>query len=105
MSVYLLKILTPEKKIYESNVVSLTVTCPDGGITVLSGHAPMTAALAEGQLVIKTEHEIISGVAGRGVLQVGFNKAAVMVHSFKWSDDEASEDTSPEEISESDILI
>ena len=105
MSVYLLKILTPEKKLYESNVVSLTVTCADGGITVLAGHTPMTAALSEGPLVIKTEQEIIKGVAGRGVLQVGFNKAAVMVHSFKWFDNEVSDDTAPEEVAESDILL
>lgn len=87
MRVYLLKILTPEKQIYESKVISVTVTGADGRLTVLAGHAPMVAMLTEGSIIVRTEQETIEGVAGRGILQVDCNEAAVMVHGFKWIDD------------------
>lgn len=57
MRVYLLKILTPEKRIYESQVVSVTVTGANGRLTVLAGHAPMVAMLTEGPIIIRTEQE------------------------------------------------
>ena len=91
MSSYVLKILLPEKKIYDGEVTSIMATCEDGPLTVLAGHAPMTAMLVEGPLVVKTEQEVLEGIAGRGVLQVARNEAVLMVHSFKW-DGDAAED-------------
>lgn len=89
MRVYLLKILTPEKRIYESQVVSVTVTGADGRLTILAGHAPMVAMLTEGPIIIRTERETIEGVTGRGLLRVDRNETAVMVHAFQWGGDEA----------------
>jgi len=88
MSVYLLKILTPEKRIYESRVLSVTVTGSDGRLTVLAGHAPMAAILSVGPIVIRTEQETIEGVTGRGMMWVDQKEAAVMVHAFRWAADE-----------------
>lgn len=104
MSVYLLKILTPEERIYESRVISITVTGADGRLTVLAGHAPMVAVLTEGPIIIRTEQETIEGVTGRGMLQVGRNEAAVMVHAFKWAGDEA-ETLPAEDASAKDMLL
>ena len=84
MNVYHLKILTPEKMVYDDEVISMTVTCADGQLTVLAGHAPMVALLAEGSATIRTEQGTIEGTAGHGILQVENNEAAVMVHSFAW---------------------
>jgi len=102
MSVYLLKILTSEKRIYESRVISVTVTGADGRLTVLAGHAPMAAMLTEGPIIIRTEQETIEGVTGRGMLWVDRNEAVVMVHVFKWADDETetlpTEDTSAKDM-------
>lgn len=85
MSVYLLKILTPEKRIYESSVISITVTGAEGRLTVLAGHETMAAVLTAGPIIIRTELETIEGVTGRGMLWVDHNKAAVMVHAFQWA--------------------
>lgn len=88
MSVYLLKILTPEKKIYEDSVSSVTITGAEGQLTVLGGHAPMAAVIAEGAITIRTEQEDIEGITGRGMLWVERNEATVMVHDFHWADEE-----------------
>lgn len=104
MRVYLLKILTPEKRIYESRVVSITVTGAEGRLSVLAGHAPMVAMLAEGPIMIRTEQETIEGVAGRGLLRVDRNETAVMVHAFQWNGDEA-EMLPAEDASADDMLF
>ena len=96
MSLYNLKILTPEKKIFNDEVSSITVTSKHGLLTVLARHAPMVAALAEGPIVVKTKNETITGRAGNGILQVARNECAVMVHSFKWNNDELTKVTDEE---------
>lgn len=103
MSVYQLKILTPEKKIYESRVISVTVTGAGGRLTVLAGHAPMAAVLAEGPIIIRTEQETIEGVTGHGMLWVDRNEAAVMVHGFRWAGDE-TETLPTEDASAKDMM-
>ena len=104
MSLYLLKILLPDKKIYNDKVVSMTITGENGQLSILANHAPMTAMMAEGPIVIKTEQEIIEGIAGKGILKVGREESVVMVHSFKWLNDETDEDAAIE-AEESDSLL
>lgn len=104
MSVYLLKILTPEKRIYEGRVISVTVTGSGGRLTVLAGHAPIAAILTEGAIIIRTEQETIEGITGRGLLWVDRNEAAVMVHEFRW-DEEETETLPAEDASEKDMMF
>lgn len=104
MSVYLLKILTPEKRIYESSVISITVTGAEGRLTVLAGHETMAAVLTEGPIIIRTDQEIIEGVTGRGLLWVDHNEAAVMVHAFQWAA-EAGETPPAKEAAVKDLLL
>ena len=84
MSIYKLKIMTPEKTVYESEITSMTVTCENGQMTVLAGHAPMVAMLTDGPLLIRTGQKTVTGIAGDGILWVDHNESAVMVHSFAW---------------------
>ena len=95
MRLYRLKILTPEKKVYDSEVRSATFMCEDGLLTVLARHAPMAALLSEGSVVIRKEDETVIGTAGKGVLQAGQNECAVMVRSFSWNS--GDEETADEE--------
>lgn len=105
MSVYLLKILTPEKRIYEHKVISVTVTGSGGRLTVLAGHAPMAAVLTEGPIIVRTEQETIEGVTGRGMLWVDRNEAAVMVHEFSWAADGDTETLPEEDASAADMVL
>ena len=104
MSVFRLKILIPEKGFYDSQVISVTVVSTKGRLTVLAGHAPMVAVLTEGLIRIRTEQGTIEGITGRGVLQVGRNETVIMVHAFKWSDDD-TETLPAEDASVNDGLL
>lgn len=104
MNTYLLKILTPEKRMYDGQVVSVTVTSAAGRLTVLAGHMPMVALLTEGPIIIRTNQDTIEGVAGHGILRVDRKETAVMVHTFKGADAKA-ELQSAENETEKDVLL
>ena len=97
MNTYTLKILLPGKKIYEGEIVSITAQCENGYISVLAGHEPMVAKLAEGLLTVRTKKEIIEGTAGSGMLFVGRNEAVIMISTFVWAGDEAGKGLGAEE--------
>ena len=60
-------IISPEKKLYEGQASSIIVPSVDGSFEVLTNHAPIVAALAQGTVTIteasakKTKMEIAGG--------------------------------------------
>lgn len=75
-----LDILTPEKKIYEGEVHGIYLPGIQGYFEILDKHAPMVAALKEGEMKIlvdktKTESYAIEG----GFLEMSNNKAVVLI--------------------------
>ena len=91
MKTYNMKILMQDKKIYESEVVSVTACCKNGQLSVLAGHEPMIANLTEGPLTVRTKEATMEATAGHGMLLVGREVTAVMVHSFVWTGDDTKE--------------
>ena len=53
MHTFKLKILTPDEKLFEGEVVSFTVPTQAGEITVLKNHAPLITLISIGELKIK----------------------------------------------------
>lgn len=70
MKTFKLQIMTPEKEFYSGEVEALTVTLPDGQLTVLAGHAPMVAVLAIGEFKYKSGEEWTQCVNTAGFLEV-----------------------------------
>lgn len=54
-----LKIVTPEKLIFEELVDSVTLPTTEGEITILPDHIPLVASLASGDIVAKNKDEYI----------------------------------------------
>ena len=77
----MLEIVTPDKKVFEGEVSSVTFPGADGEFQVLSNHAPLISALAKGKLSISTsgknEHMVIDG----GVVEVLNNNVIVLAES------------------------
>lgn len=77
----LLEIVTPDKKVFEGEVSSVTFPGADGEFQVLSNHAPLISALGKGKVSItasgKNEHMIIDG----GVVEVLNNNVIVLAES------------------------
>lgn len=74
----LLEIVTPEKKIFEGEVVLATFPGADGSFQVMNDHAPLISLLKDGAVSYKTKeasHEVtITG----GVVEVLKNKVIVL---------------------------
>lgn len=73
-----LEILTPEKKVFEGEVVSAIFPGADGSFQVLNNHAPLVSLLKEGVVEYrtgdKTEQVAITG----GVVEVLSNQVILL---------------------------
>lgn len=73
-----LKIVTPEKLIYDSEVSGVNVSTELGQIGILPHHANLMAKLTPGELIIKKNGKTEVMAIGDGFLQVSQNTATVM---------------------------
>ena len=65
-----LKLVTPERVVYEAEVDQVSATTEMGEITILSGHIPLVATLRAGELRTKTDGREELLVAGTGFIEV-----------------------------------
>ncbi len=49
------RVLTPERTVFEASVEAVVAPLPDGWIGVLPGHTPFQSRVLPGELVIRTE--------------------------------------------------
>ncbi|MEL7145807.1 MAG: F0F1 ATP synthase subunit epsilon [Bacteroidota bacterium] len=82
-----IEIITPDKKVFEGEVVSATFPGSDGYFQVLNDHAPMIGTLGQGELRYivegkdKKRKETILDVEG-GVVEILNNKVIVLAESI-----------------------
>nr|WP_294894663.1 ATP synthase F1 subunit epsilon [uncultured Pedobacter sp.] len=78
-----LEILTPDKKIFEGEVTSVTVPGTQGSFEILNNHAPIISTLDNGKVVIrgngKEQHFYTKG----GVVEVINNKVIVLAEGVR----------------------
>ena len=77
-----LEIVTPDKKVFEGEVVAATFPGVDGSFQVLNNHAPLVSTLAKGIIAYRDkqdEHEVI--VDG-GVVEVLHNRVIVLAEGI-----------------------
>jgi F-type H+-transporting ATPase subunit epsilon len=75
-----LEIITPEKKVFEGEVSSVSFPGADGSFQVLNNHAPLVSLLKNGIVEYKSTKEKIVGqvkITG-GVVEVLKNKVIVL---------------------------
>lgn len=82
-----LEIVTPEKKVLDETVDSVTIPTLNGEIGILSSHAPLISALKSGVLTYTkggaTEKMVVSG----GFVEVGSDKVSVLTDIAETSAD------------------
>lgn len=78
------KILTPEQKIFEGEVVSLIVPAELGYLGVLANHAPLVANLVPGKIIYRDAQAAGTLIHnnGKGVLEVASNKATILLDAI-----------------------
>ena len=77
------EILTPEKKIFEGEVETLSVPTRSGHITVLSNHAPLVTAVDSGIITVQTKEGKKSFEGEKGVLQTMKNKTTLLLRKCR----------------------
>jgi F-type H+-transporting ATPase subunit epsilon len=78
-----LRILTPEKKVFEGDVEKVTIPTRSGYITVLSNHAPLVSATTDGEIKIFNKEGQISFIAERGVVETKDNITSMLLRSCR----------------------
>ena len=74
------EILSPEGQVFEGEVEMLSTRTTTGSIGVLAHHTPLLAILDPTELrLYETANEVIRFAQGEGYLQVGFNRALLLV--------------------------
>lgn len=73
-----LKIVTPEKIIFEGPIDQVTLPTMDGEITVLKGHEALMSVLASGELVAVHDGEHIPFALVGGFLEVKDNVVVIL---------------------------
>ncbi len=74
-----LEVVTPERQVFSQEVTAVTVPTPDGTIGVLARHTPLFTALTEGEIKITDEKNEYFLAIGGGFMEVGKNKALILV--------------------------
>ena len=75
----LLEIITPEKKIFEGEVSSVTLPGAAGEFAILKNHAPIISALQKGNIkIINESNKVENFTINSGVVEMKDNKIIVL---------------------------
>ncbi len=88
MKTFLLQIITPDKTLFEGQVVQLTARTTEGDVGILADHIRYAAILKTGALTIRLENgdTRTAAVAG-GALKVSDGKTTIITTAAEWADE------------------
>lgn len=88
MNTFRLVIITPDKVLFDGDVVQLTARTTEGDVGILAGHIRYAAILKTSALVVKLAdgEEKKAAVAG-GILKVSDDKTSVMASAAEWAEE------------------
>ncbi len=73
-----LEIVTPEKKVLDTSVDSVTIPTSSGDVGIMTNHAPMISALRSGVLSYSKAGQSEKLVIAGGFVEISNNKVAVL---------------------------
>ena len=77
-----LEILTPDKKVFEGEVTSVTVPGAQGSFEILNNHAPIISILEDGKVVVRAAGTEQKFYTTGGVVEVINNKVIVLAEGI-----------------------
>ena len=79
-----ISVLSPDKEIFQGKITSVKVPGTGGEFEVLNNHAPIVAALGEGNVrIIKEGGENVNFEIERGFIEVLNNEISLLVQGLK----------------------
>lgn len=94
MKEFKVEIITPERQFFSGMAEFVTVDSPNGQMTILSGHAPMVAALSVGKIVLQLANGKKTAFTAGGFMEVRPDETLIFAQKCEW----------PEEIDENRAL-
>jgi F-type H+-transporting ATPase subunit epsilon len=79
----ILEILTPDKKIFEGEVNSVTVPGAQGSFEIMNNHAPIISILDDGKVVVRSAGKEQKFHTKGGVVEVINNKVIVLAEGIE----------------------
>ena len=76
-----LEIVTPEKKVFDAEVESVTIPTASGEVGLLANHAPIVSALRPGILSYSVKGTVEKMVVAGGFVEMNNNKVSVLTDS------------------------
>ncbi len=88
MKTFLLRIVTPDRMLFEGDVVQLTVRTTEGDVGILAGHTRYAAILQCGALRVKLPDgtDRMAAVAG-GAVKVSDERTTVITTAAEWAEE------------------
>ncbi len=88
MNTFLLRIVTPDRTLFEGPAVQLTVRTTEGDVGILAGHTRYAAILKAGALYVKLEDGTVrtAAVAG-GAVKVSDERTTVITTAAEWAEE------------------
>lgn len=82
-----LEIVTPEKKVLDERVDSVTIPTSSGDVGIMTNHAPMISALRSGILSFNKGGQIEKIVIAGGFVEIGNNKVSILADFAEAADE------------------
>ena len=82
-----LEIVTPEKKVFDDSVDSVTVPTASGEAGILPNHAPLVSALKPGILSYSNKGTVDKLAVSGGFVEISSNKVSVLTDSAQSADE------------------
>ena len=82
-----LKIVTPDKVVYDGEVEGVSFPTVEGEITVLPGHIPIISAIKPGELKIKKGGKIEFFAVAKGVIEVDGKRITMLADAAEKAED------------------
>lgn len=87
MTPFRLQIITPEKTFFDGETDQIVVRTTVGDVGILNGHEPYCAAIAIGQMRIRTNGEMRRAATSGGIIKVSKEKTVILVQTCEWADE------------------
>ncbi len=87
MSTFHLKVVTPDRLVFEGDVEQISVRTTTGDAGILAGHERYVAALGIGPFSIRQNGEKRYAAIANGFLKVGKTETTVLALTCEWSDE------------------
>jgi F-type H+-transporting ATPase subunit epsilon len=87
MSVFNLKIITPDRVFYDGDSENVIIRTTVGEKGILANHAPYVAALGLGSMRVEKDGKFRAAAVSGGIVKTGGNVCKILAESCEWKDE------------------